>query len=411
MPRPYGLSQWQECVSTHLPQLSAPQRQVLALWSFGVVLAQSCGLTTVAVLLAALFQQRDQTLIQRLRDWYRNACHKTGAAQGCTRRAVDVTACFAPLLRWVLQLLPADCRTLALAMDASTLGQRFTILTLSVVIRGSAIPVAWNIIPATAKGAWRPHWEGLFAHLHAVTPADWTVIVLADRGLYAPWLFRTIVAMGWHPFLRINRQGQYRPAGATDYQPLTQVVRNGGPAWSGRVTCFKTRERQLDCTLLARWDAAYAEPWLILTDLPPSQADALWYGMRAWIEGGYKDAKRGGWHWEQTKMTDPQRAERLWLAMALATLWVVSVGCAAEVAQPAPQVEALPATHIARQRARGRRAPRALSCFRRGRLVLLAALLHGDSLPVMRLIPEPWPKSLDTAHAPPSESLPLQNAA
>jgi len=30
---------------------------------------------------------------------------------------------------------------------------------------------------------------------------------------------------------------------------------------------------------------------------------------------------------------------------------------------------------------------------------------------VMRLIPEPWPKSLDTAHAPPSESLPLQNAA
>jgi len=33
------------------------------------VLAQSCGLTTVAVLLAALFQQRDQTLMQRLRAW------------------------------------------------------------------------------------------------------------------------------------------------------------------------------------------------------------------------------------------------------------------------------------------------------------------------------------------------------
>lgn len=99
-------------------------------------------------------------------------------------------------------------------------------------------------------------------------------------------------------------------------------------------------------------------------------------------------------------MTDPQRAERRWLSMALATLWVVSVGCAAEVVQPAPQVEALPATRSACQRARGRRAPRALRRFRRGRLVLLAALLHGDSLPVKRLIPEPWPKSLDTAHAP-----------
>jgi len=256
MPRPCGLSQWQECVSTHLPQLSAPQRQVLALWRFGVVLAQRCGLTTVAVLSAALFQQRDQTLIQRLRDWYRNACHKTGAAQGCTRRAVDVTACCAPVLRCALQLLPADCRTLALDMDAATLGQRCTIRTLRVVSRSSAIPTAWNIIPATAKGAWRPRWKGLFAHLHAVTPADGTVIVLADRGVSAPWLFRTSVAMARHPFLRINRQGPYRSAGATDYQPLTQVVRKGGPAWSGRVAWFTTRERQLDCTVLARRDAA-----------------------------------------------------------------------------------------------------------------------------------------------------------
>jgi hypothetical protein len=50
---------------------------------------------------------------------------------------------------------------------------------------------------------------------------------------------------------------------------------------------------------------------LILTDLAPAQADGAWDGLPAWIEGGYKDATRGGWHWEQTKMTDPQRAERL----------------------------------------------------------------------------------------------------
>jgi len=28
--------------------------------------------------------------------------------------------------------------------------------------------------------------------------------VLADRGLYARWLFRRIVRLGWHPFLRIK---------------------------------------------------------------------------------------------------------------------------------------------------------------------------------------------------------------
>jgi len=110
-------------------------------------------------------------------------------------------------------------------------------------------------------------------------------------------------------------------------------------------------------------------------------------------------------------MTDPQRAERRWLTMASATLRVVRVGGAAGVAHPAPQVEALPAPRSARQRARGRRAPRALSCFRRGRLAPVAAVLDGDSLPVRRVIPERGSKRRDTAHAPPSEALPLQNAA
>jgi len=312
----------------------------------------------------------------------------------------------------VLQLLPTDCRTLALAMDASTLGQRFTILNLRVVICGSAIPVAWKVVPATAKGAWRPHWEGLFAHLRAVTPADWTVIVLADRGVSARWLFRTITAMGWRPFLRINRQGQYRPAGATDDQPLTQVV---SKVWSGleRTSHVFHNPR----TPGGRHRAGALGPRLYRTQVDPDRLAAqpgrghvVWHARLD--RGGSKDAKRGGWHWEQTKMTDPQRAERLWLTMALATLWVVSVGCAAEVAHPASQLEALPATHIARRRASGRRAPRVTSCCRRRRLVLLTALLHGDgdSLPVMQLVPEPWTKRLDTPTGCRTESRPHQDA-
>lgn len=109
-------------------------------------------------------------------------------------------------------------------------------------------------------------------------------------------------------------------------------------------------------------------------------------------------------------MTDPQRAERRWLAVALATLLVVSVGRGAEVAPPAPNVAALPATHIARRRASGCQAPRTLRGFRHGRLVLVSALLHGNALRVMRLVPEPWPKSLATVQAPSSASLSHQNA-
>src|SRR6266540_3908120 len=99
------------------------------------------------------------------------------------------------------------------------------------------------------------------------------------------------------------------------------------------------------------------------------------------------------------------------LKMPNAALWVVSVGCQAEAALPTPMLDELPDTHIARRRARGRRAPRVISCFRRGRLLVIAALLNGQAIPQGQLLPEPWPKSLDTHMERPSAYRPLQKAA
>jgi DDE family transposase len=396
MARPSGLLQWHQTVSTYLPHLSQPQLTVLVLWSFGIVLAQACGLTTVAATLAYVLGCSAMTLRERLRDWYRAARDKSGAKRGRQRRSLEVPLCFAPLLCWVVAWTDPTCRQLALAMDASTLGQRFTILSISVVVRGCAIPIAWRVVEATRAGAWRPHWAALFGHLPGSVPADWRVLGLADRGLYARWLLTTIQALGWHPFLRINRQGHSRLPTSVACRPLAQVVSRVGQRWAGRVICVATPARQRAGTLLARWDAGYRAPWLLLTDRPPTTVDVAWYALRAWIECGFKDSKRGGWHWEQTKMLAPARAERLWLALARATLWTVSVGCQAEVEQPRPQLSQLPEQPIARRRATGQRPARSLSCFRRGRLVILAALCLGQPLPVGYILPELWPSSPET---------------
>ncbi len=410
MPHRTALSQWQQLVSTRFPHLSRPQVLWLSLWSVGIVLTQRCGLTQVAVGLAYLLGRREAAVREQLRDGYCASAHKRGAKRGDRRRTLEVTTCFAPLLRWVVALMPPDCRQLAMAMDVTTLGQRFAVLSIHVVIAGCAIPVAWHIVRATAKGAWRPHWEALFTHLHGAVPADWTVVVAADRGLYAPWLFTTITQRGWHPLLRINRQGKYCPADSTTFRPLSQVVTKGGAPWQGRVTCFATKQRQIVGTLLARWDTKYTDPWLILTDLAPTDADVAWYGMRAWIACSYKDLKHDGWRWEQTKMTDPERAERLWLVMALAMLWVVSTGSAAEAALPVPARDQLPERHIARRTASGRTRPRTLSYFQRGRLLLSGLLGSGQPLPALHLHPDPWPKTLDTGAPRPTTDQPQHNA-
>jgi hypothetical protein len=46
------VSQWTQIVSSHFPHLSRPQAGILALWSLGMVLSRSCGLSQVSVLLA-----------------------------------------------------------------------------------------------------------------------------------------------------------------------------------------------------------------------------------------------------------------------------------------------------------------------------------------------------------------------
>jgi hypothetical protein len=39
------------------------------------------------------------------------------------------------------------------------------------------------------------------------------------------------------------------------------------------------------------WEAGYESPWAVLTDLEPEEAEVSWYGMRTWIETGFKDFK------------------------------------------------------------------------------------------------------------------------
>ena len=72
--------------------------------------------------------------------------------------------------------------------------------------------------------------------------------------------------------------------------------------------------------------------------LPPEASTAGWYGLRAWIEQGFKITKRAGWQWQRTHMTKPERAARLWLAVAVATLWLLSVGGEADATIPTSTV-------------------------------------------------------------------------
>jgi hypothetical protein len=358
---------------------------VLALWSYGIVLAHSCGLTRVAATLADTFGEKEGNLRQRLREWYWDKADK----QGKQRVDWQVSQSFRPLLKWILELWSSEEKLLALAMDATTLKDVFIVLSISVVYRGCAIPVAWAILPEWQKGSWKELWLSLFHNLQGAIPSEWQVLVMADRGLYAPWLYESVRECGWHPFFRINLGGKYCRKGEAIFKPMSQLLPTPGSVWSGQVTCFV--RNSVHGTLLAGWSSQHKEPWLILTDLAPELASVTWYSLRCWIENGFKDLKRDGWQWQKTRMSDPARAARFWLALAVATLWVVSLGGEVDAYPPTPHWDHLPPTHVARRYPSRRSYIRSLSCFSRGLIAILNLLLGQRSLHLGRLIPEPLP--------------------
>jgi hypothetical protein len=372
-----------------LPNLSKPVVGVLAQMCFGMLQTRQAGRSQVTAFLASYLQQKVNAVEQRLYQWCR---HKDPS--GCRSkqpRNWEVSQCFGPLLAWIVKLWRSP--QLGLALDATMLQDRFLVLTISVVFRQTGIPVAWKVLVANQKHPWGPGWLELLVLIAPVVPKTWRVIVLTDRGLCSKSLFDGFVAHGWHPVMRVNGQGCFRPD-TTNPPPRQQNGRYladfaahtktpcafTGKAFSGK--------NQITCTLLCWHQSGCKDPWIILTDLPPDACDIAWYGMRCWCEQGFKCFKRGAWQWHHTRMTDPQRAERLWLAIAVATLWCVAVGAQVED----DPLQAAYYSNWLKGSGKNIDTPRQLRLLNIGLLHMISALVRSHPLPrPFRLFPTPWP--------------------
>jgi hypothetical protein len=365
MPHTTAFYDWKARVDTLFHALRPHHRCALAEYSFGMVLARCCGLTSVVAYLAAFLAITTHALRQRLRELYQPASAQIGPA----RSEFDFTLCFTPLLRWAAADHPG--RRLVIALDPTPLTDRFRVLCVAVLYRGCGLPVAWAVRTAGEKGSWNDIWFDLLGKLKAALGDGWTVLVLTDRGLESPELFREIVRLGWHPLMRVKAGGKFRPAGWHAGYFMNHFAAEVGSRWSGQGVAYPTGGR-LFCTLLAHWEAGHDEPWLILTDLPAAGASAAWYAWRMWIEQGFRAIKRGCWQWHRTQMSDPRRVARLWAVIAVATVYTVEVGSESEPAE-VPRVAG------------------PLSRLKRGLLRIWVALVNHESLPEGKITHPGWP--------------------
>ena len=292
------------------------------LWVYGAILAGSACQNAVASALSTGGGNWNR-FRQYIRQWLYDGSDR---ARPCQTQ-LDVTLCFAPLLKWVLTWWCSG--PLALAIDPTLKGDQTTAIVISVLYRSCAIPVAWHILKATQKGSWMDPIVELLRQLAPAVPKGMTVIVLCDRGLSSPKLWKQIREQGWHPGMRYRNNITFCADGGKRL-PARAFVSRPDTAWVGQGTAFSTPEAKRRCTLLVVWYVEQKEPWIILTDLAPDRVGPSWYALRFWIELGFKALKSLGWKWDKTQRTDPTRVSRHWLVLSVATLLALAYGTRVE---------------------------------------------------------------------------------
>jgi hypothetical protein len=306
----------------HFSHLRPAHAHGLALWVYGTLLAHSACESAALAALAPLGKR--ETLRQRLRDLFRSADEKRVPC----RCDWEITLCFAPIPRWILAWWQGS--ELAVALDATSHGERVVVLAIGVLYRGTALPVAWHILPANQEGEWLPHWLHLLDLLAPAVPATMRVAAFTDCGLWSPRLWGAMRGHGWHPVMRVRSDCTFAPHGAPR-QLARLLIAGPGQGWVGTGVAFKPAKQHVG-TLIVVWGVGQAAPWVLLTDLAPATVGVVWYGLRVWVELGFKALKSMSWQWQQTRRSDPDRVARHWLVLAIATLWTVAVGTRVEEA-------------------------------------------------------------------------------
>ena len=172
---PSGCYQMSQTIQRHLPQLRESQLTGLTLWVYGAILMGSACQNAVATSLS--FMGSFATMRQYLRQWLYDGQHRPRP----TTTQVDVELCFAPLLRWVLELWQAD--RLALAVDPTMKGDQLNSIVISVVYRSCAIRVAWHVLAANRAGEWISPALRLIDLLADAVPGHMSAVAMCDRGL------------------------------------------------------------------------------------------------------------------------------------------------------------------------------------------------------------------------------------
>jgi len=229
---------------------------------------------------------------------------------------------FIPYIQAVLTALAAT-HNLLLAIDGSTIGRGGLVLLISVIYKKRALPIAWLVVSQKKGHVPEDLHLQLLQQVYALIPADATVILVGD-GEFDGLRFQTqLTAWGWDYVCRTAKTTLV--SDGTTVFPLTDLWLQPGDCYALPDVTF-TAAGYGPVQVLAWWDAAYAQPLYLVTNLDLPEEARHWYRRRYRIETFFADQKSRGFNLQRSHLADPARLSRLLIAACLAYIWLVHLG-------------------------------------------------------------------------------------
>jgi len=214
-----------------------------------------------------------------------------------------------------------------LILDTTTVAGRLCILRVSLVYRGRAIPLCWQVYER--KGVALPFklYREVLGHAGTLLPPGVEVVLLGDRGFRAVALMRWCRSrhVGWHFRLRLKGNQRITLADGRTWLLRELGLRPGEKGFLREVRLGEGRYGPIHVAM-AWSEQTKAQAWYIASDEPTDETTLGEYGLRMAIEEELLDDKSGGFQLEDTQLADAESLSRLLLVMSVAYLHLVSLG-------------------------------------------------------------------------------------
>ncbi len=231
-----------------------------------------------------------------------------------------------------------------LLMDRVLISDQHNILVVSVGFRRRSIPLVWKALDHRGSSNLTDQ-QRLIQAAVALLPPDVRISVHGDSEFRSQELFGWLRTHGYDAMLGVDgRVWVYDTLQGTDAgQPLANRLTALPPqTQTGRKRKHRTSPvtyladvymvkevRNGPVNIIAWWerdDDGKVVLHAVMTNLPATSRTKALGKRRMWIETAFRDWQSGGFHLDETGIDDRDRLARLLLVLALAYLWLVSLG-------------------------------------------------------------------------------------